>query len=235
MKKRGFTLVELLVVIAIIGILAGLLFPVLGSASAAADKTQCVNNQRQTAASLLSAMGANGGFLISGSTDVNQMPSGTGPHDLNWASYLYCTGRLSDMKPYRCSSLTYTEETDPANSSAALSGCFGVVSTGSTATLPNGTRFSGTLDLRGTKYTMTSSSPRREISAASLLLGGCYVPGTPNIAAPSSDGSAVALQNAHRNEVNIFCLDGHAATIPYQSGDLPCYFPTSTGAKKVKL
>jgi prepilin-type N-terminal cleavage/methylation domain-containing protein/prepilin-type processing-associated H-X9-DG protein len=44
---RGFTLIELLVVIAIIGILAGLLFPVLGRTKAKSRDTYCLNNLRQ--------------------------------------------------------------------------------------------------------------------------------------------------------------------------------------------
>jgi prepilin-type N-terminal cleavage/methylation domain-containing protein/prepilin-type processing-associated H-X9-DG protein len=46
-RKRAFTLIELLIVIAIIGVLAGLLLPVLSKAKEAGRGTVCLSNLRQ--------------------------------------------------------------------------------------------------------------------------------------------------------------------------------------------
>ena len=45
--KKAFTLIELLVVIGIIGLLAGMLFPVLRKVQNGAKKTSCLNNLNQ--------------------------------------------------------------------------------------------------------------------------------------------------------------------------------------------
>lgn len=52
--RRAFTLIEMLVTIVIIGILAALLFPALGSAKRAAQRSTCVNNLHQISMALLS-------------------------------------------------------------------------------------------------------------------------------------------------------------------------------------
>ena len=49
-NKRAFTLVELLLVIGVVGILAAVLFPTLQSVRERAKRIQCINNEKQLAA-----------------------------------------------------------------------------------------------------------------------------------------------------------------------------------------
>jgi len=63
MKRAAFTLLELLVVVAIIGVLAGLLVPVLSKARAAAKTTHCLGNLRQLSLAIQMYVDDNGGRL----------------------------------------------------------------------------------------------------------------------------------------------------------------------------
>lgn len=72
---RAFTLIELLTVIAVIGVLAGILIPVVGAVRDKASATKCLGNMRQVGAACLLYLADQKGRLPSSGHERN--PDGT--------------------------------------------------------------------------------------------------------------------------------------------------------------
>ncbi len=98
-RDKGFTLIELLVVIAIIGILAGILLPVLSRARESARKTQCASNVRQIGMGLIMYANENNETFPSDITTV------VGDEAMRSLNLLYDT-YVSDNRVFNCPSDT---------------------------------------------------------------------------------------------------------------------------------
>jgi prepilin-type N-terminal cleavage/methylation domain-containing protein/prepilin-type processing-associated H-X9-DG protein len=114
--SRGFTLIELLVVIAIIGILAGILLPVLSRARESARKTQCMSNIKQIGM----------GLIMYANENSEQFPSDTaysGSNPAMRALNLLYTDYVSDRKVFNCpSDTTVTSATNAGMSASTIGG-----------------------------------------------------------------------------------------------------------------
>jgi prepilin-type N-terminal cleavage/methylation domain-containing protein/prepilin-type processing-associated H-X9-DG protein len=104
--NRGFTLIELLVVIAIIGILAGILLPVLSRARESARKTQCMSNVKQIGM----------GLIMYANENSEAFPSDTAAGAMASLTLLYDT-YISDNKVFNCPSDTLVSAASNASMS----------------------------------------------------------------------------------------------------------------------
>ncbi len=117
-RSKGFTLIELLIVIGIIGLLAGILLPVLSRAKESARRTQCASNIRQIGMGLIMYANENGEVFPQDTTTVVERPA---MRSLNLLFNTY----VSDNKIFKCpSDATVTRATNAGMSISTANDSF---------------------------------------------------------------------------------------------------------------
>ena len=101
LPPSAFTLIELLVVIAIIAILAALLLPALAGAKARAQRTACLNNQKQLGLSLIMWAGDHDARFPS---TVEVAEGGSKTRLETWEHFITMTNELVTPKILHCPS-----------------------------------------------------------------------------------------------------------------------------------
>jgi prepilin-type N-terminal cleavage/methylation domain-containing protein/prepilin-type processing-associated H-X9-DG protein len=179
-KRTGFTLIELLVVIAIIAILAAILFPVFARARAKAQQTNCLNNVKQFALSVLMY-----------ASDYDQKGPLMGVQDVNVDATDYTMSLMPYLKNQqilKCPSLTGTYKTD-YSTPYSLNGELANTS------LEMAKQPAKTFMIIESAYGYTYYSPGIWKDPAQIVWEACNVPDTLKI---------------HNDGINCAWVDGHA-------------------------
>jgi len=210
MKRHNFTVTELLTVIAVIGILAGILIPVLTYARRRARQSSCVSNQGQMAKMLLASMAKN-----------NQVFTSKASGDKLWTTYLHDKKFLQSLEEARCPEFKY--ENRDINSADARKEALGVVAAtaGEFNFKSNKIRKDGTVD----------------VPMSVMLMGGCTGKGDKANAVLDFSNDAKLLP-VHSGAFNVFFFDGSVSSVDEDEKAGKSYYrpkADGSGAEKVTL
>ncbi len=210
-KRNGFTLIELLVVIAIIAILAGILFPVFGSARERGRTVACLNNLSQLGKAMLMYMDDNGGRCPIALASQTMGPS--------WAGYDPSTGivdvRSGGLFSYVRSADVFLCPSDGTGDQLGLS----YQMSGPLSILPE-----GQLDYPTETVVLIGSNDAG--ANGTRTTNGCFnvdaavADGTPVLSTKDAGVSAQmdAFNAVHNGKASAVFADGHAKTVT--KGDL---------------
>ncbi|EIP99175.1 prepilin-type N-terminal cleavage/methylation domain-containing protein [Opitutaceae bacterium TAV1] len=218
-RLHGFTLVELLTVIAIIGVLAGILIPVVGRVRESARTVQCTSNMRQIGTAVRLFMTENKG--IAPPMHYRQV-------HLTWTYLAPWLGKKPTNKrwPMHCPNITKTfGDTQLNRTGYSLNGAFSLGE--------NGQRYFRrvTDDYPDSRAVLMYEDPQPSSDAG----------GWPQ---DNSRGSWLKMAFWHGNKCNLLFLDGHVAQVAIgpdgtannglgSSKDYPQYFWTLGNYPKV--
>lgn len=206
---RAFTLIELLTVIAIIGVLAGILVPVVGRVRETARSAQCVSNLRQLASAARLWIDDNKGAMLDARLwcDGNTSNSTKTPYHIN----PYLTGTQKTVKnqpsPWKCES-TFNKIPSDSDFGRTYS-----INTFASATLD------GTRRTSGYGYAYRIEQIQVPSRMAFFMDGGVSQSDTPvgyasNVSAGNvPDNATQPLHYNHNDGINIAFIDGHVARV----------------------
>jgi len=205
--RSGFTLIELLVVIAIIGVLAGILIPVIGRVRASGNTTRCAANMRQIGLQLMAYANENRGVTIR-SYDADNDVTWQKALALHDGTYAHLTkpkqvGKDTDYGIWRCpENMEQMKAVSGGGDEGEAECSYGI----------NGWADS----TEGTRYTGSRVSSFTNPSKLYMLTEACYfrlepekTDGKNTIPAGLYTSGPSFLRYAHSGKINMVYADGH--------------------------